>query len=59
MFAPAVVLKPLDHRGQIKLYCLVPHVYLVKGGEHGTGLLSLFQPLGDPQPHTIHLDLDE
>lgn len=42
------------------LCCIVsPHVYLVEGGEHGTGLLSLLQSLGDPQPHTIHLYLDE
>lgn len=35
-----------------------PHVNLVESGEHGAGALSLLQPLGDPQPHTVHLHLD-
>lgn len=34
-----------------------PHVDLVESGEHGAGVLSLLQPLGDPQPHTVHLHL--
>lgn len=35
-----------------------PHVNLVECGEHGAGVLGLLQPLGDPQPHTVHLHLD-
>lgn len=35
-----------------------PHVDLVESGEHGAGVLSLLQPLGDPQPHAVHLHLD-
>lgn len=35
-----------------------PHVNLVERGEHGAGVLGLLQPLGDPQPHTVHLHLD-
>lgn len=38
--------------------CDPPHVHLVERGEHGTGVLSLLQPLGDPQPHTVHLHLN-
>lgn len=34
-----------------------PHVHLVEGGQHGGGVLSLLQPLGDPQPHPVHLHL--
>ena len=36
--------------------CL-PHVHLVKCGQHGTGLLGLLQTLRNPQTHSVHLHL--
>lgn len=35
-----------------------PHIHLIERGEHCAGVLSLLQPLGDPQPHPVHLHLD-
>ena len=36
---------------------LPPHVDLIEGGQHCAGVLGLLQPLGDPQPHAVHLHL--
>lgn len=36
-----------------------PHVHFVERGQHGAGVLSLLQPLGDPQPHALHLHLQK
>ena len=38
---------------------LPPHVDLIEGGQHGAGVLGLLQSLGDPQPHAVHLHLQE
>lgn len=35
----------------------LPHIHLIKSGQHGTCVLGLLQPLGDSQPHAVHLHL--
>lgn len=63
LFLPLVA----DHIHDVKLHqnCnigqliwnFLPHVDLIKCSQHSTGVLGFLQPLGDSQPHAVHLNL--